>query len=64
MERLRAARYELLMTAFNISLVQGLAAIGRGLHEAVFRIFDARLPPRKKEAAFHAQQLANASPLN
>jgi predicted ATPase len=30
MERLRAARYELLMTAFNISLVQGLAAIGRG----------------------------------
>jgi tetratricopeptide (TPR) repeat protein len=29
LEELHAARYELLTTAFNISLVQGLAAIGR-----------------------------------
>jgi predicted ATPase/DNA-binding winged helix-turn-helix (wHTH) protein len=29
LERLHAARYELLTTAFNISLVQGLAAMGR-----------------------------------
>jgi predicted ATPase/DNA-binding winged helix-turn-helix (wHTH) protein len=29
LEKLHAARYELLTTAFNISLVQGLAAIGR-----------------------------------
>jgi predicted ATPase len=40
MERLRAARYELLMTAFNISLVQGLAAIGRGA-EAFARVDEA-----------------------
>jgi predicted ATPase/DNA-binding winged helix-turn-helix (wHTH) protein len=57
LEKLHAARYELLTTAFNISLVQGLASMGR-FAEGIALIDDTiRLADANGEASFMPELL-------